>query len=99
MTLSETILRDIQSTIKEDHPVSDIQACVFWTAVISLRCGLASTMAVTLPPGHGHQVENAGGLLPSGAAALTALAFSSRVVEAAIGLAAMNSILPFTARG
>lgn len=88
------IIRDILSTIKTDHDVSDIRTCVFWTAVCSLRCGLASTMAFSIRPSEGPPVEAAGHLLPTGAKALAQLSLSSRTLESAIGMAAINSLVP-----
>lgn len=93
MTISKKILSDILSSIEKDHKVSDICTCVYWTAVTSLRCGLASTMAASIPPQEGNQVEAAGELLPSGAKALAELSFSDRILEASIGIAAVNSLL------
>jgi len=88
------ILNDILSSIDRDYEVSDIRTFVFWTAVTSLRCGLASTLAASITPSEGHQVESAGNLLPAGAKELAALSYSSRILEASIGLAAINSVLP-----
>lgn len=94
MKTSKKLLEDILSSIEEDHDVSDIRTCVYWTAVTSFRCGLASTMAASIPPQEGNQVQNAGELLPSGAKALAELSHSGRILEASIGIAAMNSLLP-----
>jgi uncharacterized protein (DUF4213/DUF364 family) len=94
MKTSKKLLKDILSLIESDHDVSDIRTCVYWTAVTSFRCGLASTMAASIPPQEGNQVENAGELLPTGAKALAELSVSDRILEASIGIAAMNSLLP-----
>jgi uncharacterized protein (DUF4213/DUF364 family) len=94
MEKSNMILKEILSSIKQDYKVSDIRSCVFWTAVTSFRCGLASTLAASIIPSEGNQVESAGNLLPTGAAALAELSLSSRILEASIGLAAINSVLP-----
>lgn len=94
MQTSKELLRDILSTIENDHEVSDIRTCVYWTAVTSLRCGLASTMASFIPPQEGNQVESAGELLPTDAKALAELSLSDRILEASIGLASVNSVLP-----
>jgi len=94
MKKSHEILKDILFSLKTDYDVSDIRTCVFWTAVCSLRCGLASTMAFSIPPSEGPQVESAGHLLPSGVKALAQLSLSSRILEAAIGMAAINSVVP-----
>jgi len=94
MKKSKEILNKILATLKSDAEVSDIRTCVYWTAVTSLRCGLASTMAAAISPSEGHQVESAGNLLPSGAKALAGLSLSDHILEAAIGVAAINSLLP-----
>jgi uncharacterized protein (DUF4213/DUF364 family) len=94
MEKSKAILNDILSSIKHDYDVSDIRTCVFWTAVTSYRCGLASTLAASIPPSEENQVELAGNLLPIEARALAALSQSSHILEASIGLAAINSLLP-----
>jgi len=94
MEKTKSLLQDILSSMKDDHTVSDIHTCVYWTAVTSLRCGLASTMAVSILPSQEHQVEHAGHLLPVGAKELARLSLSSRTLEAAIGMAAVNSMLP-----
>jgi uncharacterized protein (DUF4213/DUF364 family) len=87
-------LNDILSSIHQDYKVLDIRTCVYWTAVTSFRCGLASSMATSFLPSKGHQVESAGNLLPVGAKALAQLSLSSRILEASIGIAAINSLLP-----
>jgi uncharacterized protein (DUF4213/DUF364 family) len=94
MEKAKVILQDILSSLEVDHKVSEIRTCVYWTAVTSLRCGLASTMAASILPSQEHQVEYAGNLLPVGAKELARLSLSSRTLEAAIGMAAINSILP-----
>lgn len=94
MEKTQTLLKDILSSIHSDSKVLDIRTCVYWTAVTSFRCGLASTMATSILPSEGHQVEFAGNLLPIGARALAKLSLSSRILEASIGIAAINSILP-----
>jgi uncharacterized protein (DUF4213/DUF364 family) len=94
MEKTKILLQNILSSLEDDHEVSDIHTCVYWTAVTSLRCGLASTMAASLFPSEGHQVENAGNLLPTGAKELALLSLSSRTLEAAIGIATINSMLP-----
>lgn len=94
MKKSHAILKDILSSIKFDHAVTDIRTCVFWTAVCSIRCGLASTMAFSIRPSDGPQVESAGNLLPTGVKALAQLSLSSRILESAIGMAAINSAVP-----
>ena len=94
MKKTQALLKDILSSIHSDSKVSDIRTCVYWTAVTSFRCGLASAMATSILPSEGHQVECAGDLLPTGARELAKLSLSSRILEASIGIAAVNSVLP-----
>lgn len=94
MEKSKAILNDVLSSIKQDYDATDIRTCVFWTAVTSFGCGLASTLAASILPSEENQVELAGDLLPIGAKALAALSRSSHILEASIGLAALNSLLP-----
>jgi uncharacterized protein (DUF4213/DUF364 family) len=93
MPETKALLLDILASIKNDREVSDIRTCVFWTAVTSFRCGLASTMAALILPSEGNQVEGAGDLLPQGAKELAKLTLSSRILEASIGMASINSVL------
>ena len=93
MKKTKAVLQDILSSLDIDHNVSDIRTCVYWTAVTSCRCGLASTMAASLFPSEGHQVECAGHLLPTGALELAKLSLSSHSLERSIGIAAINSML------
>jgi uncharacterized protein (DUF4213/DUF364 family) len=91
---TKALLEAVLSSLDVDYDVSDIRTCVFWTGVTSLRCGLASTMAASILPSDSHQVEQAGHLLPSSAKALSRLSFSSQILEASIGIAAVNSMIP-----
>lgn len=93
MEKSKALLEDILFSLKADCEVSDIHTCLYWTAVTSLRCGLASTMAASILPSEGNQVESAGHLLPTGARELAKLSFSPHILEASIGLASINSIV------
>lgn len=65
---------------------------VFWTMVESSRVGLASTLA----PGHPHEgspVREAGKLTGRSARELARLLLSDSVLEASIGMAALNSLI------
>ncbi len=94
MEKTKEVLQNILSSMDMDYEVSDIRTCVYWTAVTSLRCGLASSMAASIVASEGHQVENAGHLLPVGAKKLARLSLSSQILEASIGVAAINSMIP-----
>jgi len=87
------ILDDLIASLREDRPVRELHVGRFWTAVWSRECGLAST---TGPGEHEHGaafVRDAGNLVGRGALELTGLAYSESAMEAAIGLAAINSLL------
>lgn len=95
---SMAILDEILATIAADEPVREIRTCVFWTAVVSRRCGLASTGRED----HLHKgppVRNAGALARESALHLAQLSRSESLREAAIGVAAVNSLLEVDASG
>jgi len=79
-----------------DKPVRSVQAGVYWTAVVlegtPPRCGLASTLRSenhdATPP-----VLEAGALLERSGRELATLLRSPRIVEASIGMAAVNAML------
>jgi len=85
------IIDDLIGTQGEDCAVRGIHCCVFWTAVLSRYCGLASTFHEE-HPGHGI-VADAGSLILKSALELAQLAGSGNVLEASIGMAAINSLL------
>ena len=87
------ILDDLLITLRQGEVVADIRQGPFQTAVLTRRCGLAST-----PHEHGnHQesapVEEAGTLIGKGALEIARMAYSPRLFEAAIGMATINSLL------
>ena len=85
------ILDDLISSLKEDAVVREIHACVLWTAVVSRRCGLASTFRDEHPT-HG-RVRDAGSLRGKSALELTQYAKSDNLLEATIGMATINSLV------
>jgi uncharacterized protein (DUF4213/DUF364 family) len=88
-----TLIQDIIGSIREGAPALEVRVGVFWTAVVSRGCGLASTV---MPEGH-HQlnppVGEAGRLAGRSAFELAYLAESKNTLEAAIGMAAINSLV------
>lgn len=85
------ILDDLISSLSGDNIVREIHTCVFWTAVLSKHCGLASTFHEPHPL---HRpVRNAGSLTGLLAIELTQYAKSDNVLEASIGMAAINSLV------
>ncbi|MGQ9676738.1 MAG: Rossmann-like domain-containing protein [Chloroflexota bacterium] len=87
------ILDDLISGLNADAPVRQVIVGAFWTAVVSRYCGLAST---TIAPEYQHgqlQVADAGRLAEKSARELASLAKSASLLEATIGLAAINSLI------
>jgi uncharacterized protein (DUF4213/DUF364 family) len=87
------ILEDLIAGLREDAPVREVLIGPFWTAVWSRACGLASTV---MPEEHEHGATFVGGsgeLAGSSAQGLCHLAFSDSMLEAGIGMAAINSLL------
>lgn len=85
------ILDDVIESLGEDSIVQEVHVCVFWTAVVSKHCGLAST----LHEGHpGHKiVREPGRLRGKSALELAKYANSDHLLEASIGMAAVNSLI------
>jgi hypothetical protein len=90
-----TILTDILASFQEDAPVRNVLVGAHWTMVCSRYCGLASTIAPCNPHTH-HEapVRNAGRLHLKSARELALYALSDNPLEAGIGVAAINSLLP-----
>ncbi len=86
------ILKSILESIREDAPVQEVRRGIHWTAVVSRRCGLASTMAQV-----GCNHEEAGGtkgsLAEMMALELARYCLGGDTAKASIGLAAINSLL------
>jgi len=87
------VIDDIIAGIKADDPVKEVRACMFWTAVVSKRCGLASTLSEEGPHHVKNPVPEAGLLTTKTALELALYANSASLPEASIGLAAINSLI------
>jgi uncharacterized protein len=86
------ILDDLLSSLTDDFPVGYVLVGVHWTVVCSRHCGMASTLASDHLHGH-EQVHDVGRLHQKSARELAELAYSTQPLEAAIGVAAINSML------
>ena len=87
------IIYDLLSILSYEAPVKDIRLGPFQTAVRTRYCGLASTPH---DPGPHHErtaVKEAGLLLEKDARALAHMADSLNLVESAIGMATINSLI------
>jgi uncharacterized protein (DUF4213/DUF364 family) len=86
------ILEDILQCVKDDFPIHQLLVGVHWTTVMSRFCGLASTLCEP-PPHHDNQVRNVGRLHHKSARELAQHIFSNRLLEASLGMAAINSLI------
>jgi len=85
------ILDDLISSLGEDSVVHEVHACAFWTAVVSRHCGLASTFHEEHP--YHRAVRDVGNLTQKSALELARYAKSDNLLEASIGMAAINSLI------
>jgi len=87
------IINELLSTINREAPVREIRQGPFQRAVLTRYCGLASTPHEA---GHHHinnPVPEAGSLTEKTAQDIAYMAKSGSLYEAAIGMAAINSLL------
>jgi len=87
------IIEDLLSTLDYDSTVRDIRQGPFQTAVVTRNCGLASTPHDPGPHHNQSSVREAGSLVDCNSQSLARLALSTSTLEAAIGMAAINSLL------
>ena len=87
------ILDDLLATLNFDAEVKDIRQGPFQTAVVTRYCGLASTPHESGPHQETAPVKSAGTLMEKNAQDLAQMAYSPSLLEAAIGMATINSLL------
>ncbi|SPD71872.1 conserved hypothetical protein [uncultured Desulfobacterium sp.] len=87
------ILYDLISTLDFNAPVRDIRQGFFHTGVLTRYCGLASTLPKDALRQEGPLVRDPGHLLEKTSEDLVRMVFSDSILEAAIGMAAINSLL------
>jgi uncharacterized protein (DUF4213/DUF364 family) len=87
------ILDDLISSLDTDLNVRDVRQGPFQTGVLTRHCGLASTPHDPGPHHGRFAVKEAGRLLDKSAHELAGLSASESPHEAAIGMAAINSLL------
>lgn len=90
---SVSLLDDLLFSLpSENIPVRQVLVGAYWTVVCSRHAGMAATWMN--PPGHGRSpVREVGRLTEKPAQALAELSRSSNLLEASIGVAALNSLL------
>ncbi|MDM7996257.1 MAG: DUF4213 domain-containing protein [Acidobacteriota bacterium] len=87
------IIEELLSTLKSDASVRDIRVGLFHTGVLSRHCGLASTLPRDVLKQERPSVRGPGFLLDKSALELARMAYSQSLLEASIGMAAINSLL------
>jgi uncharacterized protein (DUF4213/DUF364 family) len=87
------ILDDLIFTLNLEAEVRDIRQGPFQTAVLTRGCGLASTPHDDAYHQNHAPVKEAGNLTDRGALQLVQMAYSGSLLEGAIGMAAINSLL------
>jgi len=86
------ITDELLNSLSEDAPVRSVLVGVHWTVICSRHCGMASTLMGNHEHGHS-QVRDVGSLHTKSARALAEYARSDNLLEASIGIAAINSLL------
>ena len=87
------ILDDLISQLNPEAPVRDIRQGVFHTGVLTRNCGLAATLPRDALRQEPPLVKEPGSLLEKSTLELTRMAYSESILEAAIGMATINSLL------
>ena len=88
-----TILDDLMSILNFDAVVKDIRQGVFHTGVLTRNCGLAATLPRDALRQKPPMIKEPGVLLDKDPRDLAQLAYSQSILEAAIGMATINSLL------
>jgi uncharacterized protein (DUF4213/DUF364 family) len=86
------ILDDLLNNLDMAAPVRSVLIGAHWTVVCSRHCGMAATLMSSHPHGH-TQIRDVGRLHQKSAHDLAELARSTELMEASIGVAAINSLL------
>lgn len=87
------ILNDLIAALDLEAPVKDIRQGVFHTGVMTRGCGLAATLPKDALRQGPPLVKEPGALLNKTPGELVQMAHSESILEAAIGMATINSLL------
>jgi len=87
------VLDDLLSILNFEADVREVRQGIFQTGVLTRNCGLAATLPRDALQQQDPSVTEAGFLLQKSAKALASMAYSECVLEAAIGMATINSLL------
>lgn len=85
------VLDDLIASLNKDSMVHEVYTCALWTAVMTRNWGLASSFRDE-HPNHG-RVRDVGRLRDKPALELAEYANSGNLLEAAIGMATINSLI------
>jgi uncharacterized protein (DUF4213/DUF364 family) len=85
------VLNDLIASLDKDSTIHEVYSCVLWTAVMSQNWGLASSFRDEHP--HHGRVRDVGHLRAKPALELAEYARSDNLLEAAIGMATINSLI------
>jgi uncharacterized protein len=88
-----SILQTIVDHIDKDAPVKEVRKGLFWTAVVSAHCGLASTMMKETCSEESEQNSIPPSYAGKSALELARLVFSDAISDASLGVAAINSLI------
>jgi uncharacterized protein (DUF4213/DUF364 family) len=86
------ILKELLNSLVVDSPARSVLVGIHWTVVCSRHCGMAATLLSSFPHGHG-MVREVGQLHTMTARELAEYALSDNLLEASIGMAAINSLM------
>jgi uncharacterized protein (DUF4213/DUF364 family) len=87
------VLDDLISALNTEAKVRDIRMGLFHTAVLTRNCGLAATLPRDALRQEQPSVKEPGRLLEKSALELIQMSYSDNILEAAIGMATINSLL------
>ena len=87
------VLEDLISVLNTEAKVRDIRMGLFHTAVLTRNCGLAATLPRDALRQEQPSVKEPGCLFEKGTLELARMAYSESLLEAAIGMATINSLL------
>lgn len=87
------VLDDLISTLNPEAKVRDIRLGLFHTAVLTRNCGLAATLPRDALRQEQPSVGETGSLLEKNALELVRMSCSDNILEAVVGMAAINSLL------
>ena len=87
------LLDDLISTLDLNAPVKDIRQGVFHTGVLTRNCGLAATLPRDALKQTAPLVREPGFLMHKSPAGLVNMSYSGSILEAAIGMATINSLI------